>query len=296
MAAGGKPLWYIQIFTTVATFILTVFYMSVCLNWSGGLDGMQRPPKYPVDEWEILIETGIKPFKATLQGPLLWFNLGSGLLTTLGGAAFGYLLFRQRIRLFYSWIWFGLVGSFTIVWMVTSIIFYVDTEEIARQKIHEEHLQMLPTTLGTVYKWGKGKSAATVIGLIVFPTFLYIFLTFVAYRLYVKLEMFGNEDPERLSRDFRPGSWVERKQAADGGTWDREETAPLVTPPAELNTAPDSANDGLRQRRTPPPVQNSNAQPLEEVQEGVLVGGTKRTDSMTGGWGAWLEDVFDYSF
>ena len=98
MVAGGKPLWYIQIFTTVSAFILTIFFMSVCMNWSSGLDGMPRPDKYPWDDWDTLKTAGFVPFREKLQGSLLWFNLGSGLLTTLGGSLFAYVLYQQKIK------------------------------------------------------------------------------------------------------------------------------------------------------------------------------------------------------
>jgi hypothetical protein len=288
MVAGGKPLWYLQIFTTFSTFIFTIFFASTCINWAGGLDGLSRPGKYPKDEWEMLTQNGIEPFRKKIQGTMLWTNLGMGLLLTLTGSAFAYLLYKQKIKLFYSWIWFGLVSAYTIVWTVTSILFYVETDDLARM-IPEDFARSLSSTLATIHSWGKSKGAATIIGLIIFPIFLYLFLSFVAYRLYVKLEVYGNDNPEKRDRDYAPGSWVERKQAADGGTWEREEdeTIPFVAP----------ENKSLRNRKMPIVVEGAEPEghKLEEVQNGVT-GLTVRNDSLGGGWGAWLEDVFDYTF
>jgi hypothetical protein len=308
MVAGGKPLWYLQVFTTFSTLVFTIFFTSVCLSWSGGLANVSRPKKFPEDDWEATVEAFIIPFRTKLSASLLWFNLSVGLLTTIGGAIFGYLLYRRRIKLFYSWIWFGLVCAFTIVWMSTSIILSVEVSDLASRFDDPDYEKYLTGSLSSIYSWGKRRSSATIIGLIVFPTILYLFLSFVAYRLYVKLEIFGNENPENLRRDYAPGDWVERKKAAEGGTWHREEESmPLVVKPdipvPENNetTANTFSSEGMRQRKSPPIFEGdygeeSNVVSLESVKTNVLTGGPNRADSLTDGWGNWLEDVFDYTF
>jgi hypothetical protein len=290
MVAGGKPLWYIEIFTTGATLIFTIFYASVCASWSGGLAEVlstpeRKPPDYP--NWGHMLKD-IKPFQKWLTSYMLWLNLATGLTVTIAGAAFAYLLLRHKIRLLYSQIWFGLVALFTLVWMVSSIMFFVKTEELAG-RVDLDFSNKVPTPLPAILAWGKKRTAATVIGMIVFPTLLYLFLTFVAYRHYVKIEIYGNDDPERINRDYAPGSWVERKGAAEGGTWEREEeeSDPLVKESEEI--------EGLRQRRSNGTTPAGTPPDGDAVQEAVLVD-SLRNDSVTKGWGAWLEDVFDYTF
>ena len=297
MVAGGKPLWYLEIFTTGSTLILTIFFVATCISWSGGLDGVTRPDRFPKDEWESLLKNGIEPFRKSLQGMLLWFNIATGMSTAIAGSAFAYLLYRQKIRVFFSWIWFGLVAAFTIVWMATSIILYVGIDDLAR-KFPDDLARSFSFPLSSIYRWGKSRSSATIIGLIIFPTVLYLFLTFVAYRLYVKLEIYGNENPEKRHREYAPGSWVERKQAAVGGTWEREEeeNVPLVKPPEAVSNIPNKGEIRNRKASPPPDNSDSDAKQLVEVQHGVIAGGSARSDSLSGGWGNWLEDVFDYTF
>jgi hypothetical protein len=286
MVAGGKPLWYLQLFTTGSALVLTVFFLSICLSWASGLSDPARPPKYPIEEWDHLLREGIHPFRESLSSFMLWCNLGMGLTICACGAAFGYLLYREKTTLLYAHIWFGIVSAFTLVWMVTSIIFYVKTEELAGNLLSDQR-QSFTGSLLSVYNWGKTRSGATAIGLIVFPTCLYLFLSFVAYRLSVKIEIYGNENPERATNSLAPGSWVERKAAADGGTWDREETQPLV-----------KAQEGSIHGAVLVESDTEQAAPvatLEEVQEAVIHEDVKE-DNVTAGWGSWLEDVFDYTF
>jgi hypothetical protein len=293
MVAGGKPLWYLQIFTTGGALILTVFFLSLCLSWASGLNAPARPPKYPQEEWDHLLREGVAPFRESLASYMLWFNLGMGLVISVAGAAFGYLLYREKTTLLYSQIWFGVVSAFTLMWMVTSIIFYVKTEELAGNILSDQR-QFLIGSLQSVYNWGKTRSSATSIGMVVFPTCLYLFLSYVAYRLSVKIEIYGNDNPERVSRSLAPGSWVERKAAADGGTWDREETQPLVKVQggSVAGAVLVESGSGLAKDdgETPAPVAT-----LEEVQQAVLQEDVKE-DNVTAGWGSWLEDVFDYTF
>ncbi len=306
MVSGGRPLWYLQLFTTGAAFVLTIFFASVCLSWSSGLAEIAKPPKYPQDEWDHFIKEGIRPYKDAISSALVWVNLACGLSVVCGGGAFGYLLYRRKVTLLYTKIWFGLVAVFTLVWMISSVVFYVKTEEVAGGVL-SDHKQSITSPLSSVYSWGKKRSGATVIGLVVFPTCLYLFLTFVAYRLHVKIEIYGNENPENVNRDFAPGTWVERKAAAEGGTWEREEAVPLVVEGKEGVTKLDPTGNvtGADPTGAPQVVvaistgendeQQVVVQSLEEVQQAVLVEDAK-TDNMTGGLGSWLEDVFDYTF
>lgn len=296
MVAGGRPLWYLQLFTTGSTFVFTVFFLSVCSSWASGLNDPARPPKYPKDEWNHLVKEGIGPYKESLRSALLWINLIVGLAVVGCGAAFAYLMYKSKTKLLYSQVWFGLIAAFTLVWMLSSIVFYVRTEELAGCVL-SDHRESLTGPLSSVYDWGKKRSGATVIGLIVFPTALYLFLTFVAYRLYVKLEIFGNENPEKVSREYAPGTWVERTAAAEGGSWEREEARSLVK---EQEGATDAISGNGTQVAVVitsgiGEVEEVVVQPLNEIQNAVLVEDSK-TDSMTGGVGSWLEDVFDYTF
>jgi hypothetical protein len=295
MVAGGKPLWYLQIATTASTLILTVFFTATCMSWASGLGEPVKPPKYPKDEWNQLVKERIEPFRASLKSAMLWINLAVGTAVVAGGAAFGYLMYRSKTKLLYSQIWFGLVAAFTLVWMICSIVFYVNTEELAGNLL-SDHRQSLTGSLSSVYRWGKKRSGTTVIGLVIFPTGLYLFLTFVAYRLYSKLEIFGNEAPEKVNREYAPGTWVERSAAAEGGSWERDEAAPLVkAQEGEEGAEPTTASQVALIVPGDGEAEEVIVKPLEEVQNAVLIEDAK-TDSMTGGIGSWLEDVFDYTF
>jgi hypothetical protein len=303
MVAGGKPLWYIQIFTTTSTLIFTIFFASVCSSWSGGLSGIladkeaKKPEKFTEGEWKHLLVNYLEPFSKSLSSFLLWANIGTGVLVVAAGAAFGYLLYRHQIRLVYAQAWFGLVAVYSLIWMVTSLLFYVKTEEVAGQ-YNGERKQEVPPPLDSIRNWGKNRTTSTIVGMVVFPTLLYLFLTFVAYRLYLKLEIYGNDDPERINRDFAPGSWVERKGAAEGGTWEREEVGVIMIKASD-DADIQSGDDGMRKRRIGNPQNGTEVEAKlvgpEDVQQGVLVDAVQN-DSVTGGWGGWLEDVFDYTF
>lgn len=303
MVAGGKPLWYIQLFTTFSTLVFTIFFASVCSSWSGGLSDIlkdrdaKRPEKFQEKQWIHLLQNYVEPFSKSLTSFLLWFNLGSGLVVVAAGSAFGYLLYRHKIRLLYAQAWFGLVAIHSLMWMVTSIIFYTKTEQFAGQYDGDDKKEV-PSPLDTIRNWGKYKSTSTIMGMVIFPTLLYLFLTFVAYRLYVKIEIYGNDDPERINRDFAPGSWVERKGAAEGGTWEREDVGMALIKASDDVDDP-STVEGMRQRRIATPQNGTEVEAKlvgpDDVQQAVLVD-PMRNDSVTGGWGGWLEDVFDYTF
>jgi hypothetical protein len=303
MVAGGKPLWYIQIFTTFSTLVFTVFITSVCSSWASGLSDIladsdtKRPENFREPEWARLLVNYVEPFRKYLSSYILWLSLGSGLTVFVYGAAFGYLLYRHRVRLFYAQGWFGLVAVYSLIWMATSILFYVKTQEVSEQ-YNGEGKQEVPPPLDSIRNWGRIRTTATIVGIVVFPTLLYLFLTFAAYRLYVKIEIYGNNDPSRINRDFAPGSWVERKGAADGGTWERDEVGGAVIKASDDDDKPASA-EGMRQRRTATPQSSVEEEAKlvgpEDEQQAVLVK-SMRSDSVTGGWGDWLEDVFDYTF
>ena len=105
MVAGGKPLWYLQLFTTGGAFVLTVFFLSICFSWSSGLNAPARPPKYPKDEWDHLLREGVDPFRQSLTSFMLWINMGVGILISIGGTAFAYLLYREKTTMFYTQVW-----------------------------------------------------------------------------------------------------------------------------------------------------------------------------------------------
>jgi hypothetical protein len=122
--------------------------------------------------------------------------------------------------------------------------------------------------------------------LIVFPTAAFIFLTFVSYRLYSKLQVFGNLNPDNIVADENhPASWFERKTGAEGGTWQRD-PVPSFVPVVEVIPQDFDGAGGP----TDEPLLPSDAQKEAPVETAIHQEG-----DVTGGWGSWLEDVFDYN-
>jgi len=284
MVAGGKPLWYLEVFTTVSTLFLTLFFMAVCLSWSTGLgklinDSESLLSEFPQDRRKKLLDD-CSAFREFLLGGTFYSNVLLGLIVSILGGVFGYLMLRERVKVLHSQIWLATVSVYTLVWMVTSIVFFVELEELARTL--KKHVEHIPSPLNSIYKWGEENTSSTVIGLVITPTILFLFLSFVAYRLYVKIEIFGNQNPERIATENTPGSWFERQGGAEGGTWEREshkidDDRPLVKAQEDSAEVNREDIDG------------------DITKEGHLTR-SLRADSVSNGWGAWLEDVFDYTF
>ena len=291
MVAGGKPLWYIQVFTTFSAFVLTIVFMSVSLSWSKGLRAVVADPNTTLRTTHLLhidkVVESAKVLIETLTGVGLYFNVGVGFTVVVAGSLFGFLLYKEKVKPIYSLVWFWLVSAFTLVWMVTSIVFFVEVEETAGRALMNFDLAgQRPLT--AIQNWGHYNSSSTVIGLIVAPTIVFMFLSFVAYRHNTKLLIFGNANPDNVATENTPGSWFDRKAGAEGGTWERE---PVEEEPAYSDNAQVS---GLVQRRSVK-LDEDGAVIAEAtmVDEQGLHG---RHGSMTGGWGSWVEDVFDYTF
>ena len=275
MAAGGKPLWYLEMFTTFSILFLTIFFVSVVSSWSSGLKKIIADPAenlgdFPEKDRKQLLKN-LKYFDESISGASLYCNLIVGFSVGAAGIAFAYLLYKEKIREIFGLVWFGLVSGFTLVWMVTTVVFYVALDEVSGP-IPERHANLLSPPLSTIHKWGRTNLGSTIQGLVVWPTVAFLFLSFVAYRLHVKLSIFGNTNPDTVgATETKPGSWFDRKSNAQGGTWEREtDEVPLVEGEVVSDEAP--------------------------LTEAVLVEGQLRSDSMTGGWAPWLEDVFDYTF
>jgi hypothetical protein len=300
MVAGGRPLWYIQSFTTFSMLFLTLFFMGVCLSWGSGLRQIMEDPgghlqdmtpkerQFIVNWSTVLLET--------VKGANFFVNMGFGLLASAAGVAFSYALYREKVQLIYCKIWFATVCSYTLIWMVTSIVFYVELDEIAG-RIHK-YIAHLPPPLTTVHKWGKENSGATAIALIAFPVILFLFLSFVAYRLYVKINIYGNSSTDHIATETHPGSWFERQIGAEGGTWEREPTDPMIgtnSQPPLVNAQGDEVSTfSLFRRRQTTSQMGGEEKPF--VAAATLVEEEVSRDTVTGGWGSWLEDVFDYTF
>lgn len=305
MVAGGKPLWYLELFTTFSIFFLTMFFAAVLASWSAGLTRVMEDPKeylgnFPDDKIPGLLKN-LDYLKHTITGATFYFNLCVGSVAAIAGAGFGYLLYKEKVKALYGTVWFWTVCAFTIVWMVTSVIFYVDLEEVASRIIPKKgELDELNAPISTIRKWGKDNSTSTVIGLIVGPTAGFLFLCFVAYRLNSKLEVFGSVNPDLIvSDETHPGSWFERKTGAEGGTWQREGPPQIVEGEPLVEEKRTSGNFSLFQR-TEEAVKSriqeddaltTDASPTSPDQQLI---GTK--EEQQAGWGNWLEDVFDYTF
>jgi len=231
----------------------------------------------------------MKDFARTMRGATFWFNLVIGVLATLSGAAFGYLLYKEKVKEIHGLIWFSIVSSFTLVWMITSIIFYCDLESIAQltkpKNKNDDGDEFDVSPLLTIRKWGHDSSSATVQGIVVFPTALFLFLSFVAYRLYSKLQVFGNINPDTVVADeTHPASWFERKTGAEGGTWQRE-SVPAFVPVVEVIPQDYDGASGPNEE----PLLNSGPKGDQSVDTTL-----HKQGDVSGGWGSWLEDVFDY--
>jgi len=310
MVAGGKPLWYLEMLTTFSIFFLTVFFAGVLGSWSAGLARVIDNPKEHLDHFSPdQIPSLVKNFqylRHTITGATFYFNLCVGSVAAISGALFGYLLYKEKVKSIYGMVWFGIVCSFTIVWMVTSVIFYVDLEEVAsRIKVKTSEVDDLSAPISTIRKWGKDNSTSTVLGLIVGPTAGFLFLCFVAYRLNSKLEVFGNLNPDMIVADeTHPGSWFERKTGAEGGTWERESPAQIVEG-EPLMEERKSGKFPLLQRVEEAVERKQGSLREDDVlttdASPVVGGNTDGQEMITKeeqqqGWGNWLEDVFDYTF
>jgi hypothetical protein len=310
MVAGGKPLWYLEMLTTFSIFFLTVFFAGVLGSWSAGLARVIDNPKehldhFPPDQIPSLVKN-FQYLRHTITGATFYFNLCVGSVAAISGALFGYLLYKEKVKSIYGMVWFGIVCSFTIVWMVTSVIFYVDLEEVAsRIKVKTSEVDDLSAPISTIRKWGKDNSTSTVLGLIVGPTAGFLFLCFVAYRLNSKLEVFGNLNPDMIVVDeTHPGSWFERKTGAEGGTWERESPAQIVEG-EPLMEERKSGKFPLLQRVEEAVERKQGSLREDDVlttDASPVVGGNPDGQEMITkeeqqqGWGNWLEDVFDYTF
>ena len=284
MPAGGKPLWYIQMFTTFSVLFLTFFFIGTLGSWSSKLKGIIEDPVAGLQDLHLqdsgkhtALIRAITDFHGTISGGTFYVNLLVGLCVGCAGIGFAYLLYKEKIKEVYGLIWLGAVGSFTLIWMVTTVVFYVELDETSGRipkafcgaDGRSPCADVLPFPLSVIHKWGQVNSGMTMQGLVVWPTIAMLFLTFVAYRLHAKLAVFGNVNPDTvIATETKPGSWFDRQENAVGGTWERD-------PDDEALLGKDSEE---------PPL-----------TEAVLVDGM-RGDSMTGGWAPWLEDVFDYTF
>ena len=305
MVAGGKPLWYLELFTTFSTFFLTIFFLWVCLSWSAGISKIVQNPK---TELEFYPETNrgklaknCSDFLSVLKGGTFYVNLAVGSIVISLGSAMGYLMMREKTNVLYSKIWFGAISSYTLVWMVTSIVFFTEVEELA--SAIGKNVEHVKPPLTTIYKWGHENKGSTVVGLVVAPTSIFLFLSFVAYRLYAKIEVFGNQNPERIATENTPGSWFERQGGAEGGTWEREppnfggEARQSLVKAQVMNV--DGATESNRPivQFSPDPQTNNDDAMVDIVQESApLENKPLRSDSHTAGLGTWLEDIFDYTF
>jgi hypothetical protein len=290
MVSGGKPLWYLEMFTTFSIFVLTIFFSSTLGSWASGLYSILDDPEHTKLYTKVYIDY-MKDFARTMRGATFYFNLGMGLLATISGAILGYLIYKEKVKHLYGLVWFGIVSSFTLVWMITSVIFYCDLSGIATltkpSKTIEDKDQFDVAPLPTIRRWGHDNSGATVQGLVVFPTAAFLFLSFVAYRLYSKLQVFGNINPDNVVADENhPASWFERKTGAEGGTWQRESAVPAFVPIVEV--IPQDYDGSNEPNDQPLLADDVKKQPTAETT-------IHRQGDVTGGWGSWLEDVFDYN-
>lgn len=303
MVAGGRPLWYLQTFTTGSMFILTIFFMSTCLSWMSGLTKIVEDPggnlrEMPKPDQDIMVKDS-RVFLGTLKGGAFYCNVIMGVIGFISGAAFSYLLYRERAKVIYAQVWFGIVCSFSLIWMVTTIVLFVELDELAG-RIPQKHVEHVPSPLSTIRKWGKDSSTSTAIGLIAFPVILFLFLSFVAYRLYVKLEVFGNQNPDQIATENRPGSWFERKGGAEGGTWERSqdpgESLLVSAVNAQLVYEGEDAGGSLLMRKRKEGGEGDEFKPPRITQAELVQEELRSNEAGGGGWASWLEDVFDYTF
>ena len=309
MVSGGKPLWYLQMGTTGATFFFTVFFMGLLVSWAKGIDSIladyeaegggqgkrtvedlgkeSKLEWYPHHHRAHFMEF-LYDFRRTIRASTLWFNLIPVLVCVAGGVFFAYTLYKTKTRVLYAQVWFGLVSVYALVWMVTSVVLYVDLEELAGE-VHKDARELVPNPLRTMLKWGRENTSTTVIMLIVVPTALYLFLSFVAYRLYSKLEVYENEDPDKPATEYAPGSWIERKTAAEGGTWEAVAEPEILTATMDEEVTVEPAEAPLLRRP-------SLLKEEEKVQQAELIETKLRDESVSGNIGGWLEDIFDYTF
>jgi hypothetical protein len=305
MVAGGKPLWYLEMLTTFSIFFLTIFFAGVLGSWSAGLTRVMDNPKehlenFPEDKIPGLLKN-LDFLKQTITGATFYFNLCVGSVAAVAGAGFAYLLYKEKVKAIHGMVWFWTVCAFTIVWMVTSVIFYVDLEEVASRIIPKKgELDELNAPISTIRKWGKENSTSTVLGLIVGPTAGFLFLCFVAYRLNSKLEVFGSLNPDMIVADeTHPGSWFERKTGAEGGTWQRESPPQIVEGQPLVEKGQNGSTNFAVVERVDESVKGreddaltTDASPISPDQQAMI--STKEEQQV--GWGNWLEDVFDYTF
>lgn len=275
--------------TTFAVLFLTVFFVFVMATWRSGItEALENPGEhlsYIPEERLARFVKDLGHFNARISGSTFYFPLAVGLVVSAGGTAFGYALYKEKAKESYALIWFGMVCSFTLVWMVTTIIFYVDLTGVAGgfgKKIQDE----LEAPFTMINSWGKKKAGTTAIALIVGPTIGFLFLSFVAYRLYIKLSIFGNQNPDivGIATETKPGSWFDRQTGAEGGTWQREPDEATVAPPL-LQANSMASNGGGEQS-----YERSGT--VEEEKPPVVL----QADNPGGALGTWLEDVFDYTF
>ena len=305
MVSGGKPLWYLELLTTFSIFFLTVFFAATLASWSSGISEILENPKdhlttFFAPEKEHDIVKNLAYMKHTITGATFFFNLGMGSVAAVAGTIFGYLLYKEKVKPFYGMVWFVVVCCFTLVWMVTSVIFYVDLEKVAaRITPLKDYQDDLTSPLSTMREWGKLNKTSTVLGLIVGPTAGFLFLCFVAYRLNSKLEVFGNLNPDNIVADeTHPGSWFERKTGAEGGTWQREAPPQIVE--GEPLMPEEKVASGLFKKVETATEQSKNAQMMDD--DVLTTDASPTSDQMVtkeeqqAGWGNWLEDVFDYTF
>ena len=297
MVSGGKPLWIVELFTTFCTFFFAIFFLGIVSSWASGISkevlapyqgGKEAGDEEIFDWWPkgkptdgFIVE--LTNFQATLRGWAPYVNLGVGLVTGIAGLVLGYFMYRRRVRVLYAKIWIGLVVTYTMVWMVSAVVTFVDLEEIvsvltvAPRSVcgkappgacHQP--DQYPRVLKNLLKWGFDNRGLTIGLFIAFPTLLFSFFSFAAYRLFVKLDLYGNTAPDKPAGEYAPGSWVERQSAAEGGHWSRTESAKLID--SQLVDEPGYTKE-----------------PSSEAH-------MARDNSMTGGWGQWLDDLFDYRF
>jgi hypothetical protein len=288
---------YCQFFTTFCVLFFTLFLLGVTLTWNSQLSGLEESDlkfkdPYITDHVKRNIHSAVMAYHSdSLVGINFYINCGVGGITSLLGVLTGFLLYSDRGQPWIGLTWFVTVSLFSLAWMVTSIIFVTDLKEVAEEF---ETKAPIGAPLLTIFNWGEKRYIATMIGMTVAPTVLFIFCSFVAYRLWGKLQVYQGIDPDTVEkRDVNPGSWFDRP-IVEAGTWQVEEEPEPVVIINELEIddqeiplvhTPDGSGgtaDGLRNRR---------ASVVAMQQE---VGGKQR-DSLTGGWGTWLEDIFDYT-
>ncbi len=291
MVAAGKPLWYLQMATTGAVCLLTLFFISVMASWHSGIDEILEDAthaleKYPEGKRGNLLKY-LADFTRRISGSTFYFPLVVGFTVGGLGSAFSYSLYKEKAKELFGLVWFGLVCSFTLVWMVTSIIFYVDVTFIGK-KFNKEEAYYLEPPLSTLYSWGRENATGTALWLIVVPTLTFIFLSFASYRLYVKLSVFGNANPDIVGEatETKPGSWFDRQTGAEGGTWQREEEKIVAPGSLKQTNVVDSKTGIIRPEIV-----------VVELDEKKPVLGAANVDQVGGAeLGNWLEDVFDYTF